>query len=204
MNTLFKWTAITFATWCSLIGVATAGIFDGQTIHYQYYFHTPDTLYSHAANGDHLVGSGVEITNIVDGYGTMDFSGDEFVINFDRGTSFNPAEFNGFVISDLYDSMDSFTSFGLVSNTGVAGNPVLSFDSDHLSVNWQGLNFGSGGVVFTTTHLPDLAITALSTFDLATSDLATSPAPEPETYALFLAGLGLMGFITRRRKNGQS
>ena len=31
-----------------------------------------------------------------------------------------------------------------------------------------------------------------------------TPVPEPETYALFMAGLGLMGFIARRRKNGQS
>jgi hypothetical protein len=31
-----------------------------------------------------------------------------------------------------------------------------------------------------------------------------NPVPEPETYALFMAGLGLMGFIARRRKNGQS
>jgi probable HAF family extracellular repeat protein len=31
-----------------------------------------------------------------------------------------------------------------------------------------------------------------------------TPVPEPETYALFMAGLGLMGFIARRRKNGQA
>ena len=30
------------------------------------------------------------------------------------------------------------------------------------------------------------------------------PVPEPETYAMFMAGLGLMGFIARRRKNGQA
>jgi hypothetical protein len=29
-----------------------------------------------------------------------------------------------------------------------------------------------------------------------------SHAPEPESYAIFLAGLGLMGFIARGRKNG--
>ena len=28
--------------------------------------------------------------------------------------------------------------------------------------------------------------------------------PEPESYAMFMAGLALMGFIARRRKNGQS
>ena len=28
----------------------------------------------------------------------------------------------------------------------------------------------------------------------------TAPVPEPETYAMFLAGLGLMGFVARRKK----
>jgi hypothetical protein len=27
-----------------------------------------------------------------------------------------------------------------------------------------------------------------------------APVPEPETYAMLLAGLGLMGFVARRRK----
>jgi len=31
-----------------------------------------------------------------------------------------------------------------------------------------------------------------------------TPVPEPETYAMLLAGLGLMGFMARRRKNGQA
>ena len=30
----------------------------------------------------------------------------------------------------------------------------------------------------------------------------TSPVPEPETYGMMLAGLGLMGFVARRRKIG--
>jgi hypothetical protein len=31
--------------------------------------------------------------------------------------------------------------------------------------------------------------------------LSVTPVPEPETYALLLAGLGLMGFVARRRNN---
>jgi hypothetical protein len=193
MITLLKWMGISFAAWCSLIGVATAGVFDGKTIHYQYFFHESDTMYSHASNGDHVVGSGVEIANVVDGYGTLDFSGDGFVVNFDRGTSFNSATFNGFVISVLPSTLIDFTSFSLESNTGVAGTPVLNFDANHLSVNWQGLGFHGGSLHFITTSL---------TPDLATADSATTPVPEPDSYAMFMAGLGLMGFMARRRKNG--
>ena len=35
-------------------------------------------------------------------------------------------------------------------------------------------------------------------------ELVMGAVPEPETYAMFMTGLGLMGFIARRRKNGKS
>jgi len=39
----------------------------------------------------------------------------------------------------------------------------------------------------------------------STQDLAVfAPVPEPETYAMLLAGLGLIGFIAYRRKNDSS
>ena len=40
--------------------------------------------------------------------------------------------------------------------------------------------------------------------DLVVTPTTITPVPEPETYALFMAGLGLMGFIARRRKNSQA
>jgi fibro-slime domain-containing protein len=44
--------------------------------------------------------------------------------------------------------------------------------------------------------------TSESNFSISTSlDLKTTPPiPEPETYALMLAGLGMVGFLTRRRR----
>jgi len=35
------------------------------------------------------------------------------------------------------------------------------------------------------------------------ANFSVTPIPEPETYALILAGLGAIGFITRRRRNNQ-
>ena len=36
--------------------------------------------------------------------------------------------------------------------------------------------------------------------DLRIYEISPAPVPEPETYALMLAGLGLVGFAARRRK----
>jgi hypothetical protein len=44
--------------------------------------------------------------------------------------------------------------------------------------------------------------TANSTQDLAV--FAPSPVPEPETYAMLLAGLGLLGFMAKRRKQKEA
>jgi len=44
------------------------------------------------------------------------------------------------------------------------------------------------------------------TFFVANSGTPTPPTaiPEPETYAMMLAGLGLLGFIARRRSRNQA
>jgi hypothetical protein len=45
-----------------------------------------------------------------------------------------------------------------------------------------------------------LAAWAVRPGDVAAMSAPTSPAPEPETYAMLLAGLGLMSVVARRRK----
>ena len=36
------------------------------------------------------------------------------------------------------------------------------------------------------------------------ADIALAPVPEPETYGMMLAGLGIVGFMARRRKQAQA
>ncbi len=192
MRNSLRLIAVSVALWFgSGVSIANAGIFDGQTVNYQYYFPDLSTPYAAAANGNYLVDSGVEVANVVDGHGTIDFGGDGFVISFTDSSSFSSAAFNGFVISDVSSTLNSFSSFSLVSNTGVMGTPTLSFDSDHLYVNWEGLSFTGGDLVFSVNSIADKDNVVTDTI---------SAVPEPETYAMLLAGLGLVGYTARRKK----
>lgn len=65
-----------------------------------------------------------------------------------------------------------------VSWTATFANPV-TFEGHQFALHVQGLTSAEGGGAWYTN---------------------TSPVPEPETYGLMLSGLGLIGFIARRRK----
>ena len=192
MRNSLRLIAISVALWFGFsASIANAGIFDGQTVNYQYYFPDLSTPYAAAANGDYLVDSAVEVADVVDGHGTIDFGSDGFVISFTDSSSFSSAAFNGFVISDVSSTLSPFSSFSLVSNTGVMGTPTLSFDSDHLYVNWEGLSFTSGTLVFSVNSIADKDNVVTDTI---------SAVPEPETYAMLLVGLGLVGYAARRKR----
>lgn len=66
------------------------------------------------------------------------------------------------------------------SSTVVAGFSLanLTYNSTNVAVDWQNVSFHAGDKVV----------------------LNISPAPEPETYAMMIAGLGLVGTVTRRKK----
>ncbi|UJP08255.1 MAG: PEP-CTERM sorting domain-containing protein [Nitrosomonas sp.] len=199
MQSYFRSVAVSVALCLgSVTSIANAGVFDGHTINYQYYFPNLSTPYASAGNGDYLVNSGVEISNVVDGFGTIDFSGDEFVISFAHSGNFSPTAFNGFAISDVTASINPFASFNLISNTAVSGTPTLSFDSNHLYVNWTGLNFNRGELVFSVSSL---APHSYPHSHPGTSFSHTiSPVPEPDTYAILLVGLGLVGYSAHRKQ----
>jgi hypothetical protein len=98
--------------------------------------------------------------------------------------------------ANRFDS-DWASSRWSVNSVGI-DHVVLASFADSLHATHSSINFPQpiGGIISVTAYHvvglhPD------------TSNWV-SPAPEPETYAMFMAGLGLMGFMARRRKNGQS
>jgi hypothetical protein len=71
------------------------------------------------------------------------------------------------------------------------GGPITLNDTAHWYAAWEGLvNNASCAQTSGVCDFDD----ALVMFESIT------PVPEPETYAMLLAGLGLMGFVARRRK----
>jgi hypothetical protein len=93
-----------------------------------------------------------------------------------------------------YDFLLTFSGFGFdlsaADLNGIAGTPIAM----------NGFRFlGIDG-----TSSPDfkLTLTGATTSKMAaySGEMRITPVPEPETYAMFLAGLGALGFVARRRK----
>ena len=116
--------------------------------------------------------------------GAASFGGVNFTWGFNssNGTWSLKADQN--VTLDLVFAMHASDHSGafLFDDQPLVGNVVTP---GTWSIHW----LNNGGQV------PDF-----SNLELFARDAVTTPVPEPETYALFLAGLGMMGFMARRRK----
>jgi len=112
------------------------------------------------------------------------------VVTFLGGTSFlgllwgSPDTYNVLTLRDNNMIDYVFTTMSL-------GFPVQNGDQ---SFNQYVEFFASAGTLITT------ATFASGTDAFETTQFSVTPIPEPETYALMLAGLAALGFIGRRRK----
>ena len=82
----------------------------------------------------------------------------------------------------LIFSQDVILTYGATSDPGVYSNYTIN-SANGIS------RFTLSGTASGNTSIDNLVATT-----------ATAPIPEPETYALMLAGLGAVGFMARRRK----
>ena len=86
---------------------------------------------------------------------------------------------------------------GPMTNKGAFQNIQLGYYWTNMliSAGWASeVNFDSGDV----GHLP---LTSSPVYAMAVHDGDVAPIPEPETYAMLLAGLGLIGTVARRRRS---
>jgi hypothetical protein len=96
----------------------------------------------------------------------------------------------------LMADMVAFTT----AQTSFAGDLASAHSSFGSSGYWGGL---SGVHLADGTLLSGYSVSSASGFDWTSAYGAppvTAPIPEPETYAMLLAGLGLLGFVARRRQ----
>lgn len=94
-------------------------------------------------------------------------------------------------------TIKNFTGQSVVTSSGLlTSNAALSaFTHGSLSSSYTGVfaGSGSGNVAFSGNS-------KVNTYAVLTYNYIPTPVPEPETYAMLLAGLGLMGVVLRKRK----
>lgn len=102
----------------------------------------------------------------------------------------------------------------VVSNqSGLGGATTVSFATPLVGLTYIGVHYGGGAAspfpgadttVFYSLDagagIDSLMLSYGSSSDVKVYSTTVTAVPEPETYALMLAGLGVMGFIARRRK----
>jgi hypothetical protein len=104
-------------------------------------------------------------------------------------------------ISFLWGSPDMFNSL-TVNSTGSAPQVFTAAGMGFLVTN--GDQSFNQSVQFTALAGAKITSLVFSSTDNAfeTANYSITPIPEPETYALMMAGLGVMGFVARRRRKG--
>lgn len=87
--------------------------------------------------------------------------------------------------------------------TSVLSGMVTAIDNGGVFVDFnntpQHFTFTGGGSFDLSVN--DVSMTAGNTVAVTGQITSVTSVPEPETYAMMLAGLGVMGFVSRKRKN---
>lgn len=108
----------------------------------------------------------------------------------------NTSEMSSLFISELGNPAKGLSPVNTGSFQNLRAGPYWLIDSGTFNTDienptgaWSSYNGSNGGLGKSNTNL----------YAMAVHDGDVAPVPEPETYAMLLAGLGLMGAVVRRR-----
>jgi probable HAF family extracellular repeat protein len=127
----------------------------------------------------------------------------------------------GDTVTDLGSLGGSDSYASAINNSGLVVGTSSNNDGYQRAFLWNGTNIvdlnsfldasasSAGWVLQTASGINDngwIVGSAINTKSFISSNylLSVTPVPEPETYAMLFAGLGLMGFVTRRQKKKEA
>jgi hypothetical protein len=155
------------------------------------------------------VGNTPQVLDLTDGSG---FFGDTFAMNNNGNTFADRFTFN---VGDTsagssLDAIISSVSHSADTGLDITGVSLYNATGDMLVSSGHSLQSGSIDVWTVSTNNLAAGNYYLQVSGNLVSDQAASfggavamaaPVPEPETYGMMLAGLGVLGFLARRRKS---
>jgi hypothetical protein len=103
------------------------------------------------------------------------------------GSSFFTGSFNGWIFTDVSESIDDITGVTIDSTTSLTG-----FDSSNISFTQNSISLNFAGITYS-----DLFVKV--NVDFGSTRSARSAVPEPSIIALFGLGLAGLGLAHRRR-----